>query len=85
MSHCYNGHALLTQGVVPGEKSPTYTATRDRVMENGEHWLYPEVMSFFSQRLYDNNPHYPWYKMLYIKHKTILSPLKKITRMVFGK
>ena len=76
--HCYNGHALLTQGVVPGEKSPTYAATRDRIMNNGEHWLYPEVLTFFSQRLYDNNPQYPWYKRWYINHKSTFKTLKKV-------
>lgn len=84
-SHCYNGHALLTQGVVPGEKSPTYAATRDRAMDNGEHWLYPEVMSFFSQRLYDNNPQYPWYKRFYINHKSALIPFRRLAKGVLGK
>lgn len=84
MSHCYNGHALLTQGVVPGEKSPTYAATRDRVMENDEHWLYPEVMSFFSQRLYDNNPQYTWYQKLFIKNNVSLRLLKKAVSKLCG-
>lgn len=84
-SHCYNGHALLTQGVVPGEKSPTYAATRDRVMPNGEHWLYPEIMAFFSQRLYDNNSQYPWFKRFYINHKAELRLLKKRVTKLFGK
>lgn len=84
-THCYNGHALLTLGVVPGEKSPTYAATRDRVMDNGEHWLYPEVMSFFSQRLYDNNSQYPWYKRIYIDHKSALIPFKRIAKRGLGK
>lgn len=84
-SHCYNGHALLTQGVVPREESPTYAATRDRTMSNGEHWLYPEIMSFFSQRLYDNNPQYPWYKRIYINHKASLKPIKKGLFRLFGK
>lgn len=75
-SHCFNGHALLTQGVVPGENSPTYAATRDRVMNNGEHWLYPEVLSFFSQRLYDNNPQYSLCRRFYINHMSSLKPLK---------
>ena len=82
--HCYNGHALLTQGVVPGEKSPTYAATRDRVMNNGEHWLYPEMISFFSQRLYDNNSQYPWHKRFYINHKPILKSFRKIAKKVLG-
>ncbi len=83
--HCYNGHALLTQGVVPGLKSPTYAVTRDRIMDNGEHWLYPEIMAFFSQRLYDNNPQYPWYKRFYINHKSIFKPLKKVTTPFYRK
>ena len=84
-THCFNGHALLTQGVVPGEKSPTYAATRDRIMSNGEHWLYPEVLSFFSQRLYDNNTQYSWIKKTYINHKKLLSPLKRLAFKLVGK
>ena len=68
-AHCYNGHALLTQGVVPGVKSPTYAETRDRVMPDGRHWLYPEILSFFSQRLYDNNKVHSWYKRVFLRIK----------------
>lgn len=84
MSHCYNGHALLTQGVVPGEKSPTYAATRDRIMENGEHWLFPEIMSLFTQRLYDNNQQYPWYRKFTIKYDFALKPLRKVINKIRG-
>lgn len=84
-AHCFNGHALLTQGVVPGEKSPTYAATRDRIMADGEHWLYSDVMSFFSQRLYDNNPQYPWYKKIYINHKALFKPIKRVLLNLLGK
>ena len=79
-SHCFNGHALLTQGVVPGEESPTYAATRDRLMDNGEHWLYPEVSSFFSQRLYDNNRQLSLGQRFYVNKKEELMPLLKKIR-----
>lgn len=76
-SHCFNGHALLTQGVVPGEKSPTYAATRDRVMPDGRHWLYPEMMAFFSQRLYDNNKQYTITRRFYMRLRDKLATIKK--------
>ena len=63
-AYCYNGHALLTMGMVPGIESPTYAETRDRVNANGEHWLHPDVRAAFSQRFYENNPHYPYFKRL---------------------
>lgn len=73
--HCFNGHALLTQGVIPDEKGPTYAATRDRVMNDGGHWLYQDVKEFFSQRLYDNNKQYSFFHRFYIDSKPLLQHL----------
>lgn len=73
--HCFNGHALLTQGVVPGEEGPTYAATRDRVMDDGSHWLYKDVKEFFSQKLYNNNKQYSFCRRFYIDSKPLLQYL----------
>jgi hypothetical protein len=56
--HCYNGHAFLTFGLVPSIQTPTYADMRDRVCQNGSHWLTPKLRAFFSQKLHDNNPEY---------------------------
>jgi hypothetical protein len=54
--HCYNGHAFLGFGFVPSMKTPTYAELRDRVCQDGTHWLTPRMRALFSQKLYDNNP-----------------------------
>lgn len=59
-AHCFNGHSLIPMGVVPGIKSPTYAEERDRITDNGTHWLYPDIAAAFSQRFYQNNTPYPY-------------------------
>lgn len=56
--HCFNGHAFLAFGDIPELKTPTYCMERDRVMDNGEHWLKEECQEFFSSKLKDNNSEY---------------------------
>ena len=46
--HCYNGHALLTLGLIPGITDTKYGNIRDRVREDGTHWLQPKMLSFLS-------------------------------------
>lgn len=53
--HCFNGHAFLALGNIPGINAPTYADERDRVITTGEHWLDEDIRSFFSTKLYENN------------------------------
>lgn len=55
IAHCYNGHALLSMGLIPDLQTPGYGYLRDRVKENGEHWLNPELRGFFDEKLADSN------------------------------
>lgn len=55
ISHCYNGHALLTLGLIPELKTVGYGDIRDRTMSNGNHWLQPELKMFFNQKLENSN------------------------------
>lgn len=57
LAHCYNGHALLTLGLIPNItlSSPGYGDIRNRVKEDGTEWLMPEVKHFFNTKVGDNN------------------------------
>jgi hypothetical protein len=56
--HCYNGHALLTMGCIPKEFTDVRFGTdiRDRVRQDGTHWLNDEMRSFLDGRVDENNP-----------------------------
>ena len=55
IAHCYNGHALLTLGIIPGAAETRYGDIRDRVKMDGDHWLQPELKAFFNTKLEDQN------------------------------
>ena len=54
-AHCYNGHALLTLGLIPGATNVRYGDIRDRVRADGSHWLQPDLRNFFNSKLSDLN------------------------------
>lgn len=53
--HCYNGHMLMTAGLINGVAGVGYGDIRDRVREDGSHWLRPELKAFFNTKLCDSN------------------------------
>lgn len=53
--HCFNGHAYLTYGDIPTLNTPAYAEMRDRVTEDGRHWLQDDTRKFFSTKLKDSN------------------------------
>lgn len=53
--HCYNGHALLTLGLIPGVTDTGYGDIRDRTCVDGSHWLKPELHAFFNSQLGNSN------------------------------
>lgn len=53
--HCYNGHMLMTAGLISGVTEIGYGDIRDRVRTDGTHWLRPELKAFFNTKLGDNN------------------------------
>ena len=59
IAHCYNGHALLTLGLIAGKYSEGYGDIRDRIKADGSHWLQPELKSFFNTKLQESNKTYP--------------------------
>lgn len=55
VAHCYNGHALLTLGLIPDATDVRYGSIRDRVRADGTHWLYPELLEFFNTQCVESN------------------------------
>lgn len=55
LPYCFNNHAYLTLGVVPGIRTVSFAQVRDRMRANGTHWVQSEVYRFIDQRLYENN------------------------------
>lgn len=53
--HCFNSHALMTLGLIPSIKTPSYDAIRNRVCQDGEEWLKPEMKAFLGEKLSDSN------------------------------
>ena len=53
--HCYNGHMLLTAGLIDGLTDVGYGDIRDRERADGTHWLRPELKDFFNSKLGDSN------------------------------
>lgn len=57
IAHCYNGHALLTIGLIPGYDT-RYGDIRDRTRADGTHWLQPEWKAFVNTQLCESNRQY---------------------------
>ncbi len=55
MAHCYNGHALMTLGLIPGVTSVRYGNIRDREKIDGTRWLSSNVKQFFNSNLNEEN------------------------------
>lgn len=58
LAHCYNGHALLTLGLIPDATTIGYGDIRNRVRKDNSEWLQPELIDFFNGKLKDSNNQY---------------------------
>ncbi len=57
-AHCYNGHALLTLGLIPNSTDVRYGDIRNRVKKDNTEWLQPELKNFFNSTLMESNELY---------------------------
>lgn len=64
LTHCYNGHALLTLGLIPHSTTTTYADVRNRKKADGTNWLQPELLQFFSSQLVESNDEYSTLKKM---------------------
>ena len=55
IAHCYNGHALMTLGLIPHKYATRYGEIRDRCRVDGSHWLQPDLRAFFDTKLEEGN------------------------------
>ena len=55
LPHCYNGHALMTLGLIPGQTEMGYGDIRDRERSDGTHWLREDLKAFFNTKLCNSN------------------------------
>lgn len=53
--YCYNGHALLTLGCIPGFTKIGYGDIRDRTKKDGTHWIQPRMKLFLNTKLEESN------------------------------
>lgn len=53
--HCYNGHALLTLGLIPNFTDVRYGNIRDRVRADGSHWIQERMRTFLNSQLVETN------------------------------
>ena len=66
--HCHNSHALLTLGLIPELKAPTYCEIRNRNTKDGD-WLNDFMKTHLSEKLYDSNKEYSKIRKIYINIK----------------
>ena len=55
LAHCYNAHAFLTCGCIPGANHVYYGNIRNRTREDGTNWLQSGLLAFFNTKLEENN------------------------------
>lgn len=75
IAHCYNGHALLTMGLIPGTTNVRYGDIRDRTKTDGTHWLQPELKEFFNSQLCESNEQLNYFeKKAFLLKRTLSDP-----------
>ncbi|WP_080656976.1 polysaccharide pyruvyl transferase family protein [Selenomonas ruminantium] len=73
MRYCFNGHAFIAWGAIPELKCNSYLDMRDRVDNEGKHWIKPLYARAMKQKLYNNNFIYhnvwPDYEKLFAQNR----------------
>ena len=88
LPHCYNGHAWLVFGDIPGLKTPTYYDLRNRTSVYGYNWVNDTMKDVFIQKLYDSNgkrKHFTINFLLFVKRavKLLLRKTKSFIKILF--
>lgn len=79
IAHCYNGHSLMTLGLIPHLYSTRYGDIRDRIRTDGTHWLQPEIKAFFNETLVGTNKE--WSTLHKIRHIYISKTISVYTKI----
>lgn len=83
--HCYNGHALLTLGLIPNLTNTRYGDIRNRQCLDGSEWLQPELKEFFNCQLKDNNKEYSKLKKATVRVKNVFFGVNDLSRRAVRK
>lgn len=83
IAHCYNGHALLSCGLIPELDTPCYGDLRNRIKEDGTEWLQPALKNFFNSKLMDSNELLNEKDKKKMKYKNAKLKSKKLIRKIF--
>lgn len=75
--HCYNGHALLTFGVIPKIDVCTYDFIRNRECADGSSWIQPRMKAFMQTKLKDQNDKLSYLARLKIRTRPFRNALRK--------
>lgn len=85
IAHCYNGHAMLSMGLIPHLNETRYGYLRDRETVDGKHWLQPELRVFFDQKLEDSNEEYDDSQKRKVEIKKMIQTACNIPQRAIGK
>lgn len=84
-SHCYNGHMLLTLGCIPNFTDVGYGDIRDRVKEDGSHWIQPKMRAFLNTKLVESNEIFTDKRKRKDRLKCSIYKMKRVPRAILGK
>lgn len=85
LPHCFNSHAMLTLGMIPEIKGPTYADIRNRECLDHSEWLQPVFKKFISGRFEDNNKQYSNIEKYFNKFKIIRMKIMNVFQDYFKK
>lgn len=57
-AYCINSSHFMSLGCIPELKTLSYGQLRDRVCEDGSHWIGDNMQAFLNSKLYENNKVY---------------------------
>lgn len=80
--YCYNGHAWLTLGNIPTLKNPSYVEMRDRICQDGSHWIANNVRDFFSTTLSESNKEYSTAKKIETNIRMLFARCKRVLNRI---
>ncbi len=83
--HCYNGHALMTLGLIPGATDVRYGDIRNRIRSDSGQWIQPEMLDFLNSKLVESNTEFSLSQKRMVKIKNNLRFIANVPHKVLGK
>lgn len=82
MEHCYNGHAFLVLGIIPGLSAPTYGEIRNKQCNDDSEWLKPEMKAFMDTKLFDSNDEYTNFQKSLVNTEIVVRKAFSLSKQV---